>query len=253
MLDAFYVSAVGMQAQKRQLDSVSSNLSNANTAGYKRERVDFGALLDRHLQPTAAPDTAGAQRPLAVTTRDLRQGELRATESPLDIAINGAGLIEVALPGGRMGYVRGGGLQVNQDGYLASPSGHVLAADIRVPASATNLRINQQGVVTVALPGSNDRVQLGQIQLVQFMSPEQLQYAGGGLFVAQEGAEPAVKAYPEEEGMGSIEAGRLEMSNVQLVDEMVALMMAQRVYELNAKVVQASDELMSMTNNLRRG
>lgn len=251
MLNSFYVAALGMQAQKSQLDVVSNNLSNANTAGYKRERVDFSALLDRQVQG-AAP-TADASTQLSTLHRDLTQGELRASDSVLDIAINGQGLIEIELPGERAAFVRGGSMRLNADGFLTTAAGYPLRSDVRVPPNASDLAIDAKGVVTARLGNDQQRMELGRLQLVHFAQLDRLDYQGNGIFTAPEGVDVALKGNPQEDGLGAIAAGKLEMSNVKLVDEMVALMMSQRVYELNAKVAQAADEIMSMTNGLRRG
>lgn len=257
MLNSLYISALGMQVQKSQLDVVSNNLANTNTAGYKRERIDFSAMLDRQAQAGSStgrnagdPAAAAARSPLH---RDLSQGELRATEAPLDVAINGAGLLEVRLSDDRVGYVRGGSLRINSEGYLTIASGELLKADIRVPANASDINIDSRGVVTAKLGGEAQATELGRLQLVSFTNADMLAYLGNGVFMAGEGQEVATRGNPEEEGLGSIAGRKLEMSNVKVVDEMVSLMLAQRVYELNSKVVQAADELMAMANSLRRG
>jgi flagellar basal-body rod protein FlgG len=252
MLNSFYVSALGMQAQKSQLDVVSNNLANANSAGYKRERVDFSALLDRQVQGVADDKTVKAS-PLTSLHRDLSQGELRATDSVLDLAINGQGLLEIALADDKVGYVRGGSLKINADGFLTTAAGQMLKSDVRVPATASGLNIDARGLVTAKLGNDTTTTELGRLQLVQFSNLDALNYLGNGVFAAPEGMEPSLKGYPQDDGLGSMASGKLEMSNVKLVDEMVSLMMAQRVYELNAKVAQAADELMAMTNSLRRG
>lgn len=251
MLNSFYVAALGMQAQKSQLDVVSNNLSNANTAGYKRERVDFSAMLDRQVQGAAQASEANIK--LSTLHRDLSQGELRASDSVLDIAINGQGLIEIELPGERSAYVRGGSMRLNADGFITTAAGYPLRSDVRVPPNASDLAIDGKGVVSARLGNDQQRTELGRLQLVHFAQLDQLDYQGNGVFIAPEGVDVAIKGHPQEDGLGAIAAGKLEMSNVKLVDEMVALMMSQRVYELNAKVAQAADELMSMTNSLRRG
>lgn len=251
MLNSFYVSALGMQAQKSQLDVVSNNLSNANTAGFKRERVDFSALLDRQVQGASRADQTSG--PLTVLHRDLSQGELRASDSVLDLGINGQGLIEVSLEDERPAYVRGGSMRINADGFLTTAAGYPLRSDVRVPSNASELVIDAKGVISARLGDDAQRTELGRLQLVHFTQLDALNYVGNGMFTAPQGVEPALKGNPQEDGLGSIASGKLEMSNVKLVDEMVALMMSQRVYELNAKVAQASDEIMSMTNSLRRG
>lgn len=255
MLNSFYVAALGMQAQKSQLDVVSNNLSNANTAGYKRERVDFSAMLDRQVQGAApnANANANASTQLSTLHRDLTQGELRTSDSVLDIAINGQGLIEIELPGERAAFVRGGSMRLNADGFLTTAAGYPLRSDVRVPPNASDLAIDAKGIVSARLGNEQQRTELGRLQLVHFAQLDRLDYQGNGIFTAPEGVDVALKGNPQEDGLGAIAAGKLEMSNVKLVDEMVALMMSQRVYELNAKVAQAADEIMSMTNGLRRG
>lgn len=251
MLNSLYVAALGMQAQKSQLDVVSNNLSNANTAGYKRERVDFSAMLDRQVQGAAQATNTPTQ--LSTLHRDLTQGELRASDSVLDIAINGQGLIEIEMPGERPAFVRGGSMRLNADGFLTTATGYPLRSDVRVPPNASELAIDAKGIVSARLGNDQQRTELGRLQLVHFTQLDRLDYQGNGIFTATEGVDVALKGNPQEDGLGAIAAGKLEMSNVKLVDEMVALMMSQRVYELNAKVAQAADEIMSMTNGLRRG
>lgn len=253
MLNSFYVAALGMQAQKSQLDVVSNNLSNANTAGYKRERVDFSAMLDRQVQGVAQVQASDAPTQLSTLHRDLTQGELRASDSVLDIAINGQGLIEIEMPGERPAFVRGGSMRLNADGFLTTASGYPLRSDVRVPPNASELAIDAKGIVSARLGNDQQRTELGRLQLVHFTQLDRLDYQGNGIFTAPEGVDVALKGNPQEDGLGAIAAGKLEMSNVKLVDEMVALMMSQRVYELNSKVAQAADEIMSMTNSLRRG
>lgn len=253
MLNSFYVAALGMQAQKSQLDVVSNNLSNANTAGYKRERVDFSAMLDRQVQGVAQVQASDAPTQLSTLHRDLTQGELRASDSVLDIAINGQGLIEIEMPGERPAFVRGGSMRLNADGFLTTASGYPLRSDVRVPPNASELAIDAKGIVSARLGNDQQRTELGRLQLVHFTQLDRLDYQGNGIFTAPEGVDVALKGNPQEDGLGAIAAGKLEMSNVKLVDEMVSLMMSQRVYELNSKVAQAADEIMSMTNSLRRG
>lgn len=255
MMDALYISAVGLQAQKAQLDAVAGNFANAGTTAYKRQAVDFASALDRVAAaaaggPDASPGSASAGG--RVLRFDLAQGELRATGRPLDVAIAGPGFVEVELDDGRVGYSRLGALQLSDDGLLALPSGVPLKADVRVPAGATGLEIRPDGSVAARLDGDGESSPLGQIEMVQFANPQSLVYRGEGVFVPREGAAEPLRARPGEEGGGRLMAGQLEGSNVRMVDEMVSLLLMQRVYELNAKVVQAADELMGLTNNLRR-
>jgi len=256
MLDALYISAIGLQAQKQQLDTVASNLSNVNTPAYKRQSVDFSSVLDRSPMGQSVGTGTGASaeaKPGRMLRYDMAQGDLHPTGRPLDVAIGGVGFVEVDLPGGVTGYSRAGSLQVNAEGGLSLTNGFALKADIRVPGNAGDLQIQPDGSVTATLAGENASTVLGQIELVSFSNPEAMQYRGDGLFTAPAGSADPTRARPGQEGLGSLVAGNLEGSNVSLENEMVAMMLMQRVYELNSKVVQTADELMGMSNNLRRG
>lgn len=254
MLDALYISAIGLRAQQDRLDVLAGNLSNVNTPAFKRRSVDFAALLDR--APThegAAASTAAQPRSNRVATSDLSPGEIKPTGRALDLAIAGNGFFEVELADGDSGYARAGALHVNAEGGLSLASGHVVKGDLRIPAGASNVQIERDGTVSATLAGDRDPTRLGQIELASFANPEPLLYRGEGVFTAPpDGADP-VRARPGEEGTGHLLAGHLEGSNVSMVDEMVALMLMQRIYELNSRVAQVADELMGMSNNLRRG
>jgi flagellar basal-body rod protein FlgG len=259
MLDAMYIAAIGLQAQKEQLDAVANNLANVGTTAYKRQSVDFSAILDR-AAPSSGADAIGSSdnRPNRLLRFDPTPGDVRQTGRPLDVAIVGAGFLEVELPGDRAGYSRAGSLQVNADGSLALSSGQVLKADIRVPADAHDLRVLADGSVTAVIPSdakSTDVVPpttvLGQIELAMFNNPEALEYQGDGVFTAPEGLEPT-RARPGEEGSEPLAAQSLEGSNINLTDEMVTMMLMQRIYELNSRVAQVADEMIGMTNNMRR-
>lgn len=253
MLDALYISAIGLQAQKQQLDALANNLANVGTTAFKRQSVDFSAILDR--APAAhGIEAAGAAdaRPSRVLRVDPAAGEVHATGRLLDVAIVGAGFFEVALPGEQVGYSRAGSLQINADGDLTLASGHVLKADVRVPGDAIDAQVLADGSVIAMLAGDREFTVLGQIELAMFANPELLEYRGEGVFTAPESIAEPVRARPGEEGVGELAAKSLEGSNVSMTDEMVSLMLMQRVYELNSRVVQVADELMGMSNNLRR-
>lgn len=257
MMNALYISAIGLQAQKEQLDAIAANFSNANTTAYKRRTVDFAAVLDvgvaaRPAAPTDAAAPAEA-RPARVVRFDLGQGELRGTGRALDVAISGNGFIEVDLGAGASGYSRGGSLQLNADGLLTLPNGLVLKADVRVPTGATSVSIDASGQVSAVLEGERTPTVLGQIELASFANPQALDYSGEGVFVPRASTAEPTRLRPGEAGVGRLVAGSLEGSNVRMVDETVAMMLMQRVYELNAKVVQAADEMMALTNGIRRG
>jgi len=254
MLDALYTSAIGLRAQQEQLDVVATNLSNVNTPAFKRQSVDFSAVLDRTTVSGFADVVASTEvRPGRVRRFDPTPGDLKPTGRALDVAIGGVGFLEVELPNGQSGYSRAGSLQVNAEGGLSLSSGHVLKADIRIPSGASNAQIGDDGAVSVLLPGDRAATVIGQIELAMFSNPEALLYRGEGIFTAPEDMDDPIRVRPGEGGGGRLAVGRLEGSNVKMVDEMVSLMLMQRVYELNSRVAQVADELMGMSNNLRRG
>jgi flagellar basal-body rod protein FlgG len=255
MMKSLYISAIGLQAQKEQLDSIASNFSNVNTTAYKRKTVDFAAVLDRSDAPATqdANATGEGGRSAKVVRFDLAQGDVRATGRALDVAVVGAGFFEVDLGGGSSGYSRGGSLQVNADGMLTLANGRVLKADIRIPSGTASVQIGADGRVSGVLEGDRAPTVLGQLELVSFANPEALEYNGEGLFVTRGGSNDATTLRPGEPGAARLAPGSLEGSNVRMVDEMVSMMLMQRVYELNTKVIQAADEMMALTNTIRRG
>jgi flagellar basal-body rod protein FlgG len=259
MHDALYIAAIGLQAQKEQLDAVANNLANVGTTAFKRQSVDFSAILDR-ASPASGANTidAGDIRPNRLLRFDATPGDVRQTGRPLDVAILGPGFFEVELPGDRVGYSRVGSLQVNADGVLALSTGQVLKSDVRVPADAHDVRVLADGSVTAVIPGDvkpTDTVApttvLGQIELAIFPNPESLTYQGDGVFTAPEGVDPT-RARPGEEGSEALAVQSLEGSNINLTNEMVTMMLMQRIYELNSRVAQIADEMIGMSNNMRR-
>lgn len=254
MNDALRIAAIGLQTQRSQLDVIAQNITNTNTNAYKRQRLEFGALLDPAANARSPQSTgeASTQNSALRVVHDLTPGELRASGSPLDVAIAGNGFIEVELEGNRTGLLRGGSLRIRDDGVLVTQEGLPLKADIRIPEGATQIEITRSGDVQAKLRGDNVMTVLGQIQLVTYPASESLEYLGNRMFAATPQAGNAVRSTPGEDGTGILRSGHLETSNVKLVDEMVTMMLAQRVYELNSKVAQIADEMMGLTNNLRR-
>lgn len=267
MSDALYIGATGLQAQQLNLDTIANNLVNISTPGFKKARVSFTDLVVAGLpgvdltQGTAfgAADgmqgtllRAGAGVGVAHLGKSFEVGSLVQTGSPLDVAIDGDGFLAVAMPEGGEGYFRGGALKVNPDGQLATQSGHILKPGIMVPPDAKSLTITPNGAVWATVAGQARPYQLGTLQLVRFQDPTSLTALGGNLYRASPGSGEALAGIPGLDGNGSLQQGMLEGSNVKMVDEMVALMMAQRSYQASVKVVQASDEVLGLINNLRK-
>lgn len=254
MNESLYIAATGMQAQQLSIDAVANNLANVSTAGFKKGRVQFQEMM--HAAPRPA---GGAAAPLGIgiaagaQVKDFAPGSLTQTNSPMDLAVDGAGFLEVTLADGSRGYTRGGTLQVSKDGFLATAAGHALRPAVHIPANAHAIAVAADGKVTVQATAASAPVEVGQLELANFGNPAALHMAAAGVYTPTEGSGEAVFGRPGNQGAGRLVQGALENSNVTLVDEMVTLMVAQRAYEMASKVIQASDELMSMTNNLRRG
>jgi len=262
MFDALYISATGMQAQQLNVDTIANNLANVNTTGFKKAKVGFSDLMVREagrLQPpTEELGILGGDRQLgagvgiAAISKLFDMGDLKKTESAFDIAIQGEGFLEVTMPDGTSAYTRGGTFKVNRDGLLATPSGFPLKPNISIPDNAQNMQIDGDGRVRVQVAGQGTPVEAGQLDLVRFTNPSGLQSQGDGLYRITQGSGESILGKATEDGMGSLAQGFLEGSNVKLTDEMVNLMVAQRVYEANVKVMQASDEMLGMINALRK-
>jgi flagellar basal-body rod protein FlgG len=257
MFDALYVAASGMRGQQLQIDTIAHNLANLNTVGFRRGVASFAevsAALGGDAvegQSTVAALLRGAGVASDITL-SMRPGELKQTGEALDVAIDGLGFIEVIRTDGTPAYTRAGKLQINEEGLLATLDGSPLAARIEVPTDAQSVEILADGRVTAKVSDDAEPVEIGQIELATFPNPAALSAAGANLYVASPAAgEPRVAA-PGELGLGTLRQGFLESANVQLADELVTMMLAQRAFELNARVVQAADQMLSITNSLYR-
>jgi flagellar basal-body rod protein FlgG len=259
MFDALQIAATGMHAQQQNVDTIANNLANVNTTGFKKARVSFSDLVARQAQAAGTPEgeaAAAAMRGTGVSVariaRSFDAGEARQTDSAYDVAIAGDGFIEVQLPDGGRAYSRGGTLRISADGQLATTSGHALKPGLSIPEDVTDLTITADGRVQVKTSRNPQVVELGQLELVRFVAPGHLEPLGEGLFRAGEAAGEPIAGRAGQDGLGTIRQGFVEGSNVKMVDEMVNLMVAQRAYEASVKVVQASDEMLGMVNNLRK-
>ncbi|MBN8758314.1 MULTISPECIES: flagellar basal-body rod protein FlgG [Variovorax] len=262
MFDALYISATGMQAQQLNVDTIANNLANVNTTGFKKSKVGFTDLMvqeaARLMPGSEEAGVLGPQRRLgagvgiATMSKLFDMGDLKKTESAFDLAIQGEGFLEVTMPDGSSAYTRGGTFRVNRDGLLATSGGFPLKPNLAIPDNAKDLKIDGDGRVHVQVAGQATPIELGQLEMVRFTSPAGLKAQGDNLYRASTESGEAISAKASEDGMGTIAQGFLEGSNVKLTDEMVNLMVAQRVYEANVKVMQASDEMLGMINALRK-
>ncbi|MAS87978.1 MAG: flagellar basal-body rod protein FlgG [Micavibrio sp.] len=256
------IGASGMQAQQLNVDVISNNIANMTTTGYKRQRAQFQDLLYQNIERPGATSSdvgtivpAGIQVGLGVKTGAIHrlhtQGSLVVTDSPFDLAITGEGYFQIDLPSGETGYTRDGSFQLNQDGEIVTAQGFVVQPAIAVPDDASEVVINASGEVLARVPGQPDFTNLGQIQLAMFPNKAGLEAIGNNMYLETEASNAPVIGNPAEDAYGRIEQGLLETSNVNAVEEITSLITAQRSYELNSQVVQASDEILQSTTNLR--
>ncbi len=262
MLKALWIAATGMEAQNLNIDVISNNLANVNTAGFKKDRADFEDLMYQVIKLAGAPATAQTQvptgleigqgvRPVAVQ-KIFSQGDYKQTNNPLDLAIEGDGFFQVLLPNGDLAYTRAGAFKLDRDGRLVTADGNPIQPEITIPQDAEAINIGEDGTVSVLQPGNTAPTQLGQIQLVRFTNPAGLKPIGRNLFVPTDSSGEPILGVPGENGFGTIAQGYLEMSNVSVVEEMVNMIIAQRAYEINAKAIQTADEMLQMANNIKR-
>jgi flagellar basal-body rod protein FlgG len=258
MNGAFYVGAIGLEAQQRALDTIANNISNVNTAGFKRSGVRFAEIIAERGDPAVASAAlgaagVGAAGVMADAVFMINEpGRIEATGNRADLAIDGHGFIEVMGPGGQTLLWRGGTTKVGEDGLLATAEGLGLKAGITIPADATAIEIGSDGIVR-ALAGADgaEKIEIGQIMLVKVPDAQALQRLDGGLYRVEDAA-ALLAAQPGEDGAGMLVQGAIERSNVELTSEMVQLMMVQRAYAANAQIVQAADQMMAIANGLRR-
>lgn len=259
---ALSVAATGMMAQQMNVEVISNNIANMSTTGYKRRRAEFQDLIYQSQRRIGAQTSeagtvvpAGVQlgmgvKPAAVY-RVHSQGDLTNTENQLDIAIQGSGFFAVDLPNGTTAYTRSGNFQLSPNGQIVSPDGYPIAPGIDVPPDAIEVSISGEGQVTARLQGQIDLQNLGQIELASFANPTGLDAIGNNLLLETEASGPANEGAPGEEGFGTVLQGFLESSNVNPVQEITSLIAAQRAYDMNSKIITASDEMLATVNQLR--
>ena len=262
MMRALWTAASGMIAQQANVDVIANNLANVNTTGFKKSRVDFQDLVYQNLREAGAPSGQGGQLPTglqfghgvrAVSTQKIfTQGNYQETGNSLDVVIEGNGFLQVTMPDGSIAYTRDGSLKRDGQGRIVTSEGYVLEPQITLPENAQSVTISSSGVVSVTIPGNTTPQEIGQIQLATFVNPAGLNNIGRNLMTETAASGAPITGNPGEDGLGTITQGFLEMSNVQVVEEMVNMIVAQRAYEVNSKAIQTSDTMLEEANNLRR-
>jgi len=263
MIRALYSAGSGMIAQQMNVDNIAHNLANANTVGFKMRRAQFQDLLYQNVvQPGAA---AGAQTvvpsglQLGLGTRPasneiiLTQGNFVTTGNPMDMVIQGKGFFQIRKPTGELAYTRSGAFHLDRDGNIVTSDGDPLEPQITLPPEAQSITIAGDGTVSYSLPGQTAVQQAGQVQLANFPNPAGLNSLGRNLFAPTDASgEPTLGIPGGQEGLGSLQQGFLEQSNVSVVEEFINLIVSQRAYEANSKIVRASDEMYQQVNNMTR-
>jgi len=254
MMRSLWIAKTGMEAQQHQLDNISHNLANVATNGYKRSHAVFEDLIYQNMRQVGANTTeqttlpTGLQvglgvRPVA-TARIYTQGNLQQTSNNLDLAIKGDGFFQIQLPDGTNAYTRDGSFQLSANGQMVTSNGYTLLPGITIPANAQSLTIGNDGTVSVTLPGQAAAQTVGQLQLANFVNPAGLDPKGQNLFAETASSGTPNTGAPNNNGMGAVQQGFVETSNVNVVEELVQMIQTQRAYELNSKAVQTSDQML---------
>ncbi|MFH2035016.1 MAG: flagellar basal-body rod protein FlgG [Candidatus Zixiibacteriota bacterium] len=262
MLKAMRSASSGMVAQQMNVDNIANNLANVQTNGFKRSRVEFQDVLYQNYRKAGSTTAIGSMvptnldvgygtRPVA-TVREFSVGDFEGTGNPLDLAISGDGFFQISLPDGTTGYTRDGALKISAEGQIVNNDGFFLTPEITIPEDATSISVGLDGTMEVMVVGSDEPQTIGQIELARFINPAGLSAVGHNLYMQTSASGDPILGTPSTEGLGKIDQGYLEISNVKVVDEMVNMIVAQRAYELNSKVIKTSEDMMQISNNLKQ-
>ena len=258
MSRALYTAATGMQVQQQNVDNIANNLANASTVGFKRTRLEFQDLLYQNLRVPGAAANASTALPVGLqiglgarsisSERIFLQGDFRQTENPLDLVIEGSGFFQVRQTNGELAYTRAGSFHLNAQGQIVTAGGDTIEPAVTIPSNATSITIGTDGTVSVTTPGQANAQNVGQIQLATFANPAGLDSLGRNLFKETAASGQATSGSPDANGLGRINQGFIEGSNVNIVEELVNMIAAQRAYETNSKVISAADRMLGTIN-----
>ncbi|AII14521.1 flagellar basal body rod protein [Campylobacter iguaniorum] len=262
MIRSLYTAATGMVAQQTQIDTTSHNIANVNTIGYKKNRAEFADLMYQTMQYAGTPTSTTTMsptgmevglgvRPTAIT-KIFTQGNFKETSNKLDMAIAGNGFFQIQLPDGTTAYTRNGAFKLDGDGNIVNSDGYRLLPEMNIPADATDVSIGVDGTVSVLQPGNQEMTQIGQIELASFINPAGLHAMGDNNFLETAASGAPVVGNGGVDGFGQVKQNFVEMSNVQLVEEMTDLITGQRAYEANSKAITTSDDMLQIVNQLKR-
>ncbi|MDR1728394.1 MAG: flagellar basal-body rod protein FlgG [Acidobacteriota bacterium] len=262
MLRAMYTAATGMQAQELNIDTIAHNLANINTTGFKSRRAEFHDLVYQNMRQAGVSATATTEIPVSLqvglgtrpvaTEMNLKQGDFMSTGSSLDMVIRGQGFFQIRKSDGEIAYTRNGNFHLNSEGNIVTSEGDLLDPQITIPEDQTDIYIGADGIVSVTTAGQTTPQQVGQIQLATFQNPVGLESVGDSMFLQTEASGEPITGTPGDNGLGTLLSGYVEQSNVSVVEEMVAMIVSQRAYEANSKVISTADDMFSTGNNIVR-
>lgn len=262
MIKAMRTAASGMSAQQMNVDNIANNLANVNTTGFKKSKLEFQDVLYQNYKKPGVATAIGAIAPTglaigygskpAASVREFTVGDLQQTGNSLDLAIDGDGFFQIQRPDGTTAYTRDGAFKLSADGRVVTTDGYFLLPEITIPQDTSSLSVGSDGTVEASIVGQDTPSQIGQLELARFINPAGLSAIGKNLLIQTSASGTPITNTPAQGGVGSINQGYLEMSNVSVVDEMVNMIVAQRAYEMNSKAIQTADDMSSVANNLKK-
>jgi flagellar basal-body rod protein FlgG len=262
MIRSLWTGATGMQAQQLNMDVIANNLANVNTSGFKRSRTDFQDLLYQTLRLAGTTSSSNTKVPTgiqvghgsrpAAVQKIFLQGDFEQTQNELDMVIEGKGFFQILTPDGETAYSRSGAFKLDNDGRIVTSDGYPLEPEITIPDDTLNITIGPDGTVSVLQAGQTVPSEVGNVELARFPNQAGLKSIGRNLYVETDASGAVATGTPGLDGYGTIAQGYLEMSNVSVVEEMVNMIVTQRAYEVNSKVIQTSDDMLQVANQLKR-
>lgn len=260
MLRSLTTAATGMIAQQINIDVISNNLANVNTSGYKKSRAEFQDLLSQTLKPAGAQIFQGTNQPVGIqiglgtktsaTVKEFSEGAFKQTGGKLDLAIEGDGFFQVQMDDGSTAYTRDGSFKMDGNGQLTTSDGYKVQPQIAIPTDAQHITITPDGKISVKLAGADEQTEVGSLTLVKFANPAGLSSIGKNLYQLTSASGNPVEGTPGQEGVGTVQQGFLEGSNVQVVEELINLIQAERAFESNSKLIKAADEMLTIANRM---
>lgn len=262
MVRSLYTAATGMKAQQLSIDTISNNIANVNTGGYKKQRAEYADLFYQTMEYAGTSTSATTISPTGIEVglgvrptsiqKIFTEGTLKETGNSLDIAITGEGFFQVQLPDGNIGYTRNGSFKMDSEGTVVTSDGYPLVPNLTIPADTTQITVGADGTVSIMQAGQTAATQLGNIELADFINPAGLHSLGDNNYINTAASGDPIVGTPGLDGLGQTRQRFLELSNVQLVEEMTDLITGQRAYEASSKAITTSDEMLSTVNQLKR-